>query len=374
MAELGTGDIASPIRGFFRGQHNVEVLMAEVESIDVGARKVHATLGTLEYDYLVVATGSRHSYFGHEEWEEHAPGLKTLAQAAEIRRRVLLAFERAECCAREDERGAYLTFVIVGGGPTGVELAGAIGEMAHQALKNEFKHIDTRQARIVLLEGGSSILSGFDPKLVGRAVRDLEALGVEVRTGSMVTEIREDGVRAGELWIPARTALWAAGVSPSPLGAALGAPLDRGGRVMVQPDLSLAGHPEVFVAGDLAHVEQDGAPLPGVAGVALQQGKYLGDAIRRRIAGKPVKPFRYRDRGAMATIGRNRAIAEIGRLRFKGYPAWLAWVFVHIYYLSGFRNRVFVMAQWAWAYFTHKRSMRVIVTRHWRFFPPDRGR
>lgn len=378
MAELGAGDIASPVRAFFRGHRNVEVLMAEVESVDVRTRTVQTTAGTFACDYLVVATGSRHSYFGHDEWEQHAPGLKTLAQAEEIRRRVLLAFERAECGARPEERDALLTFVIVGGGPTGVELAGAIGEMAHQALKNEFQRIDTRQARIVLVEGGPDILAGFDTRLTRRAKRDLHALGVDVRTNSMVTEIREDGVRAGEEWIPARTVLWAAGVSPSALGRSLsetgGARLDRGGRVIVQPDLGLPDHPHVFVAGDLAHVEQDGEPLPGVAGVALQQGKYLGREIRRRIAGKQPKPFRYRDRGSMATIGRNRAIAEIGRLRLKGYPAWLAWVFVHIYYLSGFRNRVLVMAQWAWAYFTHRRGVRVIVARNWRFHPPGEDR
>ena len=374
MAELGTGDIATPIRAIFRAHSNVEVLMAKVTGIDASERRVQTTAGALDYDYLLVATGSQHSYFGHNEWERHAPGLKTLEQATEIRRRVLLAFERAECCASPEEREEYLTFVVVGGGPTGVELAGAIGEVAHLTLRKDFKHIDSRSARIVLLEGGESILAGFDGKLVERAVNDLRALGVDVRVKNMVTDIRENGVRVGDTWIPARTVLWAAGVSPSSLGRQIGAPCDRGGRVMVEPDLSVPDHPEVFVAGDLAHVEHDSEALPGVAGVALQQGRFIGQAIRREIDGKPRGRFHYKDKGSMATIGHNKAIAQIGRFRFKGYPAWLAWVFVHIWYLSGFRNRVFVMLQWAWAYFTNRRSMRLIMSKDWRFYGKDEGK
>lgn len=370
MAELGTSDIAAPIRGFFRGQTNVDVLLADVTQVDVDARCVTTSAGIIEYDYLLLAPGSRHSYYGHDEWESFAPGLKTLGQATEIRRRVLLAFEDAECSASPELRDEYLTFVIVGGGPTGVELAGAIAELARLTLRRDFKRIDPRKARVILLEGGKTILAGFDARLVGHAMRDLESLGVEVRLGRMVSDINSRGVQAGDEWIPSRTVLWAAGVTPSPLGRQLGAPTDRSGRVVVNPDLSIAQRPNVFVAGDLAHFEVDGEPLPGVAGVALQQGKFIGKLIRRELDGKSRRPFRYRDRGSMATIGHNKAIAQMGRLRLKGYLAWVAWVFVHIYYLSGFRNRVFVMLQWAWAYFSHRRSSRVIIDKEWRFYPP----
>ncbi len=376
MAELNPSDIAAPIRSFFRRHGNVDVLMADVTAVHPQARRIVTDGEEIAYDILLLATGSRHSYFAHDEWEAHAPGLKTLEQATEIRRRVLLAFERAERCTHAADRAAMLTFVIVGGGPTGVELAGAIGEMAHFTLRKEFRRIDPHDARIILLEGGDSILAGFDRALVQHAVKDLASLGVTVRVNSLVTDIREDGVRIGEDWIAARTVLWAAGVSPSPLGRQLGTPCDRSGRVMVESDLSVPGHPEIFVAGDLAHVEQDGRLLPGVAGVALQQGRFIARAIRREIAGRPRGRFRYRDKGSMATIGHNKAIAEIGRIRLKGYPAWLAWVFVHIWYLSGFHNRLFVMLQWAWAYFTHRRSMRLILGKEWRFHrtgkPDDR--
>ncbi|MBW3567991.1 MAG: NAD(P)/FAD-dependent oxidoreductase, partial [Proteobacteria bacterium] len=346
-----------------------------VTQVEPQAKQIRTTAGIVDYDYLVLATGSRHAYFGNNHWERFAPGLKTLEQATEIRRRVLLAFERAEHSAHPEQRSEFLTFVIVGGGPTGVELAGAIGEMAHKTLRKEFKHIDPATARIILLEGGDRILAGFDKALMDRAIRDLETLGVEVRLNNMVTDIREDGVRAGDDdWIPARTVLWGAGVSPSELGRQLGTECDRSGRVKVNRDLGVPGHPEIFVAGDLAHFEQDGSPLPGVAGVALQQGKFIGTAIAREVSGKPRGSFRYRDRGSMATIGHNKAVAQIGRLRFAGYPAWIAWVFVHIYYLSGFRNRVFVMLQWAWVYFTNRRNMRLILGKNWRFYPDDNGR
>ncbi|HEX7046910.1 MAG TPA: NAD(P)/FAD-dependent oxidoreductase [Gammaproteobacteria bacterium] len=370
MAELNPSDIATPIRAFFRRRKNVEVVMGEVTRVDPDARCLHTTAGLLEYDYLVLATGSRHMYFGHDEWEAFAPGLKTLEQATEIRRRVLLAFEKAERAASPEALSQPLTFVIVGGGPTGVELAGAIGEMARHSLRREFRKIDPRATRVILLEGGNRILAGFHPDLIARAMRDLEALGVEVRLNTMVTEIDADGVRAGDERIAASTVLWAAGVAPSSLGRQLGVACDRGGRVVVEPDLSVPGHPEIFVAGDLAHVaNEDGEPLPGVGGVALQEGVFIGKLLRRELRGAASrKHFRYHDKGSMATIGHNKAIAEIGRLRLGGYPAWLAWVFIHIYYLTGFHNRVFVMLQWAWAYFTRRRNMRLILGKGWRFY------
>lgn len=373
MAELSAADIAAPIRGLFRRKENVEVIMAEVTDVMPNERKVRTSFGDFSYDWLVLAPGSSHSYFGNNHWERYAPGLKTLSQATEIRHRVLLAFEHAENCAHTAQRRRLLTFVIVGGGPTGVELAGAIGELAHLVLPRDFKRVDPAEAKIVLVEGGDRVLAGFDEKLVERAVHDLRALGVEVRTQNMVSEINEHGVKAGDEWIEAATVLWAAGVSPSPLGKALGVPQDRTGRVIVHDDLSVPGHPEIFVAGDLARFEQDGAPVPGVAAVALQQGRYIGKAIRAEAAGGSRGRFRYRDRGSMALIGHSRAIAQIWKLRLTGRIAWLAWAFLHIYYLSGFRNRLFVMLQWAWAYFTHKRSSRIIVERQWRIYPDESG-
>lgn len=374
MAELSAGDIGAPIRTFFRRRKNVDVLMANVSAVLPAEKRVATSAGSIRYDYLILAPGSQHSYFGNNDWEKYAPGLKTLGQATEIRRRVLLAFERAECCAAPEQRRQFLTFVVVGGGPTGVELAGAIGELANLTLRRDFKHIDPRDARILLVEGGDRILTGFDQKLVDRAVKDLNSLGVEVMLKSFVTEVDDAGVRIGADWISAPTVLWAAGVTPSPLGRQLDVPCDRSGRVIVKPDLSVPGHPELFVAGDLAHFEDNFEPLPGVAGVALQQGQFLGKLIRRELAGKSRKPFRYRDRGSMATIGHNKAIAQIGRLRLKGRLAWISWVFVHIYYLSGFRNRVFVMLQWAWAYFTHRRSSRVIIEKDWQFYSESKKR
>lgn len=371
MAELNTADIAFPIRGFFRHRRNVEVILAEALQIDLQEKTVHTTVGAFSYDYLLLAAGSRHTYYGYPEWEEFAPGLKTLEQAAEIRRRVLLAFELAELSQNADERTRHLTFVIVGGGPTGVELAGAIGEMANVILPKEYRHVDTGSAKILLLEGGSEILNSFAPSLIRRAHRDLQALGVEVRTGTFASALGPAGIRTGDEWIPASTVLWAAGVAPSPLGKQLGVPTDKAGRVSVAEDLSLPGHREVFVAGDLASVEQHGAMLPGVAPVALQQGVFIGKTIRGELSGGARGTFVYSDKGSMATIGHNKAIAQIGKLRLVGYPAWLAWVFVHIYYLSGFKNRVFVLMQWAWAYFTRRRSMRIIIERNWRFYGGD---
>lgn len=368
MAELSPADIAEPIRAMFRHRPNVRVLQGEVLRIDRATQTVQTSFGDLAYDYLILATGARHHYFGHEEWEPLAPGLKTLGQATEIRRRVLAAFEAAESCNDADEQARLLRFVIVGGGPTGVELAGAIGEIGRFTLKHNFRRIDPARARIILVEAGPRILSTFPDSLSARAVRDLGKLGVEVRCSTAVTDITDQGVRVGDDWLPAGTVIWAAGVQPSTLGAQLDVPQDRQGRVIVNPDLSIPGDARVFVAGDLAHCLQDGQPLPGVAGVALQQGRYLGRLLRRELAGKARQPFRYLDKGQMATIGHNKALAVIGRLRLAGYPAWVIWAFLHIYYLASFHNRVFVFLQWAWLYFTRRRGARLILGGDWRFY------
>lgn len=372
MAELSPADIAEPIRAMFRRRPNVRVLQGEVVRIDRAAQTVQTSFGSLAYDYLILATGAQHHYFGHEEWESLAPGLKTLSQATEIRRRVLAAFEAAECSSDPDEQTRLLRFVIVGGGPTGVELAGAIGEIGRFTLKRNFRVIDPAQAQIVLVEAGPRILPTFPDSLAARAVRDLGKLGVEVRCGTAVTEITEQGVRVGEDWLAAGTVIWAAGVRPSPLGAQLAVPQDRQGRVIVNADLSIPGDPRVFVAGDLAHSLHNGQPLPGVAGVALQQGRYLGRLLRRELAGKTRLPFRFLDKGQMATIGHNKALAVIGRWRLAGYPAWVIWALLHIYYLASFHNRVFVFLQWAWLYFTRRRGARLILGGDWRFYKkPD---
>jgi len=368
MAELSPADIAEPIRAMFRRRPNVRVLQGEVLHIDRARQTVQASFGSLSYDYLILATGAQHHYFGHEEWEPLAPGLKTLGQATEIRRRVLAAFEAAECSGDPEEQTRLLRFVIVGGGPTGVELAGAIGEIGRFTLKHNFRSIDPAQARIILVEAGPRILPTFPDALAARAVRDLDKLGVTVRCGGAVTAITGQGVRVGEDWLAAGTVIWAAGVRPSSLGGQLGVPLDRQGRVIVTPDLSIPGDPRVFVAGDLAHCLHNGQPLPGVAGVALQQGRFLGRLLRRELTGRPRKPFRFLDKGQMATIGHNKALAAIGRLRFAGYPAWVIWAFLHIYYLASFHNRVFVFLQWAWLYFTRRRGARLILGGDWRFY------
>jgi NADH dehydrogenase len=360
-AALSPGDIASPIRWILRHQPNVEVQLAELRSVDVARRTVILTDGEMTYDYLILATGSTHAYFGHDEWREAAPGLKSLEDALEIRRRVLLAFERAEREADPPKRRALLTFVVVGGGPTGVELAGALAEISRESLARNFRHFDPGSARVLLLEGGPALLTAFPETLRTAARQHLEQLGVEVQTGSVVTRVSIGEVEAAGESIEAATVLWAAGVAASPVGGTLGVPTDRAGRVLVQQDLTIPGHPEVFVAGDLASLNgRDGKPLPGVAQVAIQMGKHSARNIRRSIAGEANLPFKYVDLGNMATIGRGFAIADFGWLRLKGWIAWLAWLFVHIMNLIGFRNRLVVLVQWAWAYFSYQRAIRLI--------------
>jgi NADH:ubiquinone reductase (H+-translocating) len=365
-AGLSAPDIAAPIRHILRGQENATVVLAEVTGVDAAARRL--LLGgpgapeALAYDALIVATGATHSYFGHDEWAPFAPGLKTLEDALEIRRRVLLAFERAERETDEARRQAWLTFAIVGAGPTGVELAGTLAELARHTLRRQFRHIDPARAAVVLLEAAPRVLPPYPPTLSAHARRQLEALGVQVRTEARVTSVdAERVVFADGAALPARTVLWAAGVAASPLGQALGAPTDRAGRVMVQPDLSVPGHAEVFVAGDLAHFEQDGAPVPGVAPAANQMGALAAKNARRLLAGEPTQPFRYRDQGSLATIGRASGVADFGRLKLWGLPAWMAWLLVHIFFLIGFRNRAVVMLDWALAYVTYQRHARLIL-------------
>jgi len=371
MAGLSPAEIAAPIRSLVSRQRNTRVLRAEVVGVDLDARSVRTADATHRYDYLVVACGARHAYFGHEEWEPFAPGLKTLEQATEIRRRVLDAFEEAEKEEDPERQRALLTFAVVGGGPTGVELAGALGEMSRFTLARDFRRIDPKRARVILVEAGPRILPSFSDSLASRAARDLEALGVQVWTGSAVSAVEADGIAIGPERLACRTTLWAAGVRPAQLSARLGAALDRAGRVVVAPDLSLPGHPEVFVAGDQAHVEGPDGPLPGLAPVALQQGRHLARTLRRELDGKPREPFRYRNKGQMATIGRSRAVLEMGRLRLAGLPAWIAWLLVHVYYLVGLKNRLFVVLQWAWAYWRFRRGARLIVGKSWRFYPPE---
>lgn len=360
-AALSPGDIAGAIRGILHGQKNLRVWMGEVADVDVGNRRVHLAEGDdLPYDYLVVATGATHAYFGHPEWAQVAPGLKTVDDATEMRRRFLLAFEAAE---RENDPAArrrLLTFAIVGAGPTGVELAGAMAEIAHKALPREFEAIDTATARIVLLEGGPRVLPTYPPELSEKARKQLEKLGVEVRTNALVTEISRGLVRLGEERLEAGNVFWAAGVAASPLGKTLGVPLDKAGRVLVAPDCSVPGHPEVFVIGDLAHFEQDGKPVPGVAPAAMQMGHYVARTIKRELEGEPREPFRYFNKGDLAVIGRAAAVAYIRGFKLSGFFAWLVWLFVHIMYLSGFRNRLVVLVQWSWAYLFWQRGIRLI--------------
>ena len=359
-ASLSPADIAQPIRWILKDQANAEVWLGEAIGIDVNSRTVTLTDGELHYDYLVVATGATHAYFGHGEWEAYAPGLKTIDDATELRRRFLLAFESAEREPSVEARQRLLTFVIVGGGPTGVELAGAMAEIARQVMPQEFRAINTRSARILLLEGGPRVLPSYTPDLSAKAQQQLEKLGVEVRTNALVTRIEEHTVHIGDEAIDASNTFWAAGVAASPLGAALGAPTDRAGRVLVEDDCSIPNHPEVFVIGDLAHKVQDGKLLPGVCQTAMQMGTHVAKQIRAELNQKPRTGFRYNDRGNMATIGRAAAVADIKNFRFGGFFAWIIWVFLHIAYLIGFRNRLQVMLQWAWAYVTYQRGVRLI--------------
>jgi len=362
-ASLAPSDITVPIRWVLREQRNVTVVLGSVISIDVARKEINLSdaVGAIRYDYLVVATGSRHAYFGNDQWQRHAPGLKSLEDALEIRRRFLIAFEHAERAMNPIERDALMTFVIVGGGPTGVELAGTITEIAHKAMQRDFRRIDTRKTRVILVEGGPRVLPGFPESLSARATRDLEHLDVEVRTNSIVTKIDDHGVHIGNEFIASSGVFWAAGNQASPLAADLRCKLDRAGRVLVEPDLSVPGHPEVFVAGDLAAVRRgDNDWVPGVAPAANQEGSHAGKQILKLIRGHKTEAFRYFNKGELATIGRNRAVAVFGGLKFAGFPAWLLWAFVHILYLVGFRNRITVLVQWAYAFATYQRGVRLI--------------
>ena len=360
-AALNASDIATPLRSILRAAANITVLLAEVEAVDLANRRLVLDRGEMDYDALILAAGASHSYFGHDEWELFAPGLKTLEDALEIRRRVLLAYEAAEREHDGAEQRALLTSVVIGGGPTGVELAGALGEISRQTIARDFRLIDPTEARIILLEGGPRVLQSFPESLSRRAEAALRRVGVEVRCGAVVTRVTADAVWLGGEQIRARTVLWAAGVAAAPLARTLGTPLGRAGHVLVEPDLSIPGNPEVFAIGDMcAFLHQTGAPLPGVAPVAIQQGRTAADNVLRRLRGAPTLPFRYRDRGSMATIGRAAAVAVVGRFRLSGYPAWLTWLFVHIIFLIGFRNRFLVLFEWAWAYVTWRRGARLI--------------
>jgi NADH dehydrogenase len=360
-AALSPADIAAPIRAILWKCRNVEVVLAEVESVEVEAKKVKTKDRVFDYDYLIIATGARHSYFGHEEWEKLAPGLKSLEDAVELRRRILLAFEFAEKTTNEAEREAAMTFVIVGGGPTGVEMAGAIAEISRYTLAKDFRHIDPSKARVILIEGNPHLLAAYPSDLSESARKQLMDLGVDVRTGARVTNITEAGVQLDGEFIPCRVKIWAAGNTASFVGKTLIAPVDRVGRVIVNDDLTIPGHPEVQVIGDLANFShQTGEPLPGVSPVAMQQGRQAARNILRMIHGEKPRPFHYFDKGSMATIGRNKAVADLKFFHLSGILAWLAWLFVHIIFLVGFRNRLLVLIQWAWAYLSFDKGARLI--------------
>lgn len=365
MAGLSPADIASPIRSLLADYPNVNVLLGAAKAVKPDTKEVAGEFGIFSYDYLLVATGAQHSYFGHDEWEKFAPGLKTLEQATEIRRRVLSAYEFAERETDPAKQKSFLTFVVIGGGPTGVELAGALGEISRYTLRKEFRRIDPSQTRVILIEAGPRILAGFEPEVASRALRDLENLGVSVWTSTRVTKVSETGVEMSAETLHAATVIWAAGVKPSELNQSLSGNLDRSGRVPVEKDLSLPGHPEVFVVGDQAHFEQDGKALPGLAPVAMQAGRHAAENILRLSRGEKTLPFRYKDKGQMATIGRSRAVVQMDQLRFYGFFAWLTWITVHIYYLIGFKNRLFVVMTWIWAYVTYGRGARLIVQKEW---------
>lgn len=361
-AGLSSPDIAAPLRHILRRQRNVEVRLGEVIGLDKSARTVSLADGdALHYDYLLLASGATHAYFGHDEWSADAPGLKTLDDALAIRRRLLLAFERAEACEDPAEREAWLSFAIVGGGPTGVELAGTLAEIARHTLRREFRNIDPSHAKVRLIEAGPRVLASFPESLSEKARRQLRKLGVEVVTGTPVSAIDERGYTLGDRFVPARTVLWAAGVAASPLGALLDVPRDRAGRVPVQPDLSVPGHPEIFVAGDLASVQQDGKPVPGVAPAAKQMGSHVARVIQARLAGAAAPAFRYRDFGNLATIGRMAAVVDLHGLKISGLLAWWFWLAAHVFFLIGFRNRIIVLINWAWAYWSYQRHARIIL-------------
>jgi NADH:ubiquinone reductase (H+-translocating) len=358
---LSPGEIAAPVRSVFRGDNNVISLLEEVQGFDLDRRVVKTGEQELSYDYLIVAAGATHAYFGHDEWEPFAPGLKTIEDALEIRRRILLTFELAERQALAGAAEEPLNFIVVGAGPTGVELAGTLAEIAHHVLAHEFRSIDPARARVLLLEGGPRVLPAYPDDLSRSAEDQLRRLGVEVRTNALVTLVEAGAVHVGQTRIIAPVILWAAGVAASPLGRMLGVPCDRAGRVLVQPDLSIAGHPEVFVAGDLASLKDEhGKQLPGLAPVAIQEGRYVAKTIRRELAGRPREPFHYWDKGTLATIGRAAGIAQFGKIHISGFIAWLSWLFIHIFFLIGFRNRILVFIQWAWSYVTYERGARLI--------------
>jgi NADH dehydrogenase len=365
-AGLSAPDIAAPLRHILRGQRNVEVRLGEVVGIDAHAHAVALADGdTLGFDYLLLASGATHAYFGHDDWAKHAPGLKTLDDALAIRRRLLMAFERAEAAESAEDRAAWLNFAVIGGGPTGVELAGTLAEIARHTLRNEFRRIDPAEAKVRLLEAGPRVLSSFPESLSAKARAQLQRLGVEVVTGAPVDAIDAGGYALGGRAVPARTVIWAAGVAASPLGALLAAPRDRAGRVRVNGDLSVPGHPGIFVAGDLASVQQDGRPVPGVAPAAKQMGAHVARVIRARLAGRTgaaeAPAFRYRDFGNLATIGRMAAVVHFGRLKLSGLPAWWFWLLIHVFFLIGFRNRLIVLINWAWAYWSYQRHARIIL-------------
>ncbi len=360
-AGLSPAEISASIREILHRHKNVEVLLGEVEAFDLARHKVLLHDHEISFDYLIVAAGATHAYFGHDDWEPLAPGLKTIEDALEIRRRILLSYEIAEREAALTGTHRPLNFIVVGAGPTGVELAGTLAEIARRSLPANFRNIDSKKTRILLVEAGPSILNTYPEDLQQSAVRQLEHLGVEVRTNSAVTDVRSGEVRIGNDMVPAEVVLWAAGVLASPLGRALGAPVDRAGRVLVKPDLSIPDHREVFVIGDLATLNgKDGKPLPGVAPTAMQQGTFVAHQIKRDMAGKPREEFHYFDKGSLATIGRAAAIAQFGKVHISGFFAWLTWLFVHIMFLIGFRNRIVVMLQWAWSYFTYERAAWLI--------------
>jgi NADH dehydrogenase len=361
LAVLSPAEIASPIRTVMKRASNVQVLLGEVTGFDLQKRLVRMGSAELKYDYLIIAAGATHAYFGHPEWEKIAPGLKTIEDAIEIRRRVLLAFETAERDAIIQGRHPTLNFVVIGAGPTGVELAGAISDISRRYMERDFRAIDPKQARIILLEGGPRVLPAFPEDLSASAQKQLSDLGVEVRTQAMVTNVEPGWVTVGAEKIPAVVILWGAGVSASPLGKMLGAPIDRAGRVLVTADLSVPEHPEVFVTGDLAAAKmKDGSFVPGVAPAAIQMGKFAARQIKRSLANQPREQFQYLNKGTLATIGRSKAVADLGKLHFSGYFAWLAWLFVHLLFLIGFRNRFMVLAEWAWDYVTYNHSARLI--------------
>jgi NADH:ubiquinone reductase (H+-translocating) len=361
-AGLSPADIAQPIRHILKEAKNIEVVMAEVDSIDVKSKQVHATKNlTFPYDYLIVAAGARHSYFGHEEWERFAPGLKNLEDALELRRRILKAFEGAETAKSEEERRAALTFVVVGAGPTGVEMAGAVVELARHTLAEDFRRIDPRSAHVLLVEGLSHVLPVFREDLSQSARTQLEGMGVEVRTGTLVKDVTDRGVTVNEQFVPSRTVIWAAGNAASPIGKSLGAETDRAGRVVVNEDLSVPGHPEVFAIGDMACFKhQTGQPLPALSPVAMQMGRQAAKNVLSQVQGQKPTSFRYFDKGTMATIGRNKAVADLKFVRLTGYLAWLSWLFVHLIFLIGLRSRFLVFFQWTWAYLTYGRGARLI--------------